>query len=107
MRIAHVYNHGKYAGELKETDGGTYEFTYDPSYLADKENSPVSLRLPLQKETSKSNTLFPFFDGLIPEGWMLDLATKNWKLDQRDRMGLLMVACEDCIGSVTIKGTRA
>jgi serine/threonine-protein kinase HipA len=46
--------------------------------------------------------LFPFFDGLIPEGWLLDIAEKNWKLNPRDRMGLLLVCCKDCIGTVSV-----
>jgi serine/threonine-protein kinase HipA len=46
--------------------------------------------------------LFPFFDGLIPEGWLLDIAQKNWKLNPRDRMGLLMACCKDCIGAVSV-----
>jgi serine/threonine-protein kinase HipA len=46
--------------------------------------------------------MFPFFDGLIPEGWLLDIAQKNWKLNPRDRMGLLMACCKDCIGAVSV-----
>jgi serine/threonine-protein kinase HipA len=46
--------------------------------------------------------LFPFFDGLIPEGWLLDIAQNNWKLNPRDRMGLLMACCKDCIGAVSV-----
>jgi len=30
-------------------------------------------------------TLFPFFDGLIPEGWLLEFAEQTWKLDPGDR----------------------
>lgn len=47
--------------------------------------------------------LFPFFDGLVPEGWLLDIAEKNWKLSARDRMGLLLKTCRDCIGAVSIE----
>jgi len=50
--------------------------------------------------------LFSFFDGLIPEGWLLDIAEKNWKLDPRDRMGLLLACCRDCIGAVSIEEER-
>ena len=46
--------------------------------------------------------MFPFFDGLIPEGWLLDIAETNWKINQRDRMGLLLAFCKDCIGAVSI-----
>ena len=48
--------------------------------------------------------LFAFFDGLIPEGWLLDVVSHNWKIDRKDRFGLLLVACKDPIGNVQIKG---
>ncbi|MBP5751348.1 MAG: HipA N-terminal domain-containing protein [Treponema sp.] len=67
---------------------------------------PVSLTLPLREEVYVSNTLFPFFDGLIPEGWLLDVVERNWKLDGRDRFGLMLVACRDCIGDVRIEVTQ-
>jgi serine/threonine-protein kinase HipA len=40
---------------------------------------------------------------LIPEGWLLEIAEKNWKLDPRDRMGLLLTCCKDCIGAVSVE----
>ena len=62
----------------------------------------MSLTLPIQGKPFESKTLFPFFDGLIPEGWLLDIAEKNWKLNPRDRMGLLLACCKDCIGAVSV-----
>jgi serine/threonine-protein kinase HipA len=56
----------------------------------------------LQKKQFESNVLFPFFDGLIPEGWLLDIAEKNWKLNEKDRMGLLLTFCKNCIGAVSV-----
>ena len=46
--------------------------------------------------------LFPFFDGLIPEGWLLDIAEQSWKISSRDRMALLLACCKDCIGDVSV-----
>jgi serine/threonine-protein kinase HipA len=46
--------------------------------------------------------LFPFFDGLIPEGWLLNIALTNWKLNQRDRFGLLLSLCKDTIGCISV-----
>ena len=46
--------------------------------------------------------MFPVFDGLIPEGWLLDIASDSWKIDRRDRMQLLMCCCKDCIGDLSI-----
>ncbi len=100
-RQAEVWMHQKRAGLLVEDENG-YRFTYDPAYLDDPANPAVSLTLPLTEEAAVSPVLFSFFDGLIPEGWLLDVVQHTWKLDPRDRMGLLMACCKDCIGAVSI-----
>ena len=38
---------------------------------------------------------------------LLGVVSRNWKIDPRDRFGLLMVACHDCIGSVCIREVEA
>ena len=104
-RTAYVYVREVFAGTLKETDYG-YSFIYDTNYLENENPSAVSLTLPLQKEEYTSKTLFSFFDGLIPEGWLLNIVSHNWKIDRKDRFGLLLVACKDPIGNVQIRGER-
>jgi len=89
------------AGWLTQDDWG-YHFLYDERYLQLASAVPVSLTLPLQSGTFTDKVLFSFFDGLIPEGWLLDIAEKNWKLNPRDRMGLLLACCKDCIGAVSV-----
>ena len=101
MRQAEVYMHDKMAGLLSETDNG-YLFVYDKAYLDSIDAEAVSLTLPLKATAYTGKVLFPFFDGLIPEGWLLHVAEQNWKLDGRDRMGLLLSCCKDCIGAVSI-----
>lgn len=93
--------HNLTAGLLTETEDG-FSFTYTEAYLNNTASEAVSLTLPLQKESYYSKVMFPFFDGLIPEGWLLDIAAKNWKLNARDRMGLLLACCKDCIGAVSV-----
>ncbi|MBQ4222509.1 MAG: HipA N-terminal domain-containing protein [Prevotella sp.] len=99
MRRADVYLRDEKVGQLVEDEDG-YTFSYDQEYLASKEAEPISLTLPLTHTPYHSSMMFPFFDGLIPEGWMLNIATKNWKISANDRMGLLMTCCKDCIGAV-------
>lgn len=103
MRSAKVFFKDAFVGTLRETESG-YEFAYDETYLRADTAEPVSLTLPLRAEPYAQRTLFSFFDGLIPEGWLLDFATQTWKLDPRDRMGLLLACCKDCIGAVSIIG---
>jgi serine/threonine-protein kinase HipA len=102
MRKAKVWMHDLVAGYLEENEDG-YVFTYSHDYLERNEAKAISLTLPLLAQPFKSQTLFPFFDGLIPEGWLLEIAEKNWKLNERDRMGLLLACCWDCIGAVSIE----
>lgn len=101
VKQAYVYYRESLAGYLEETDEG-YTFTYDQDYLKSGHAMPVSLTLPLQSEVFKSRTLFAFFDGLIPEGWLLNLAQNYWKLKGSDRFGLLLALCRDAIGAVSI-----
>lgn len=102
MRKAYIYYKSQQAGILKETDEG-YEFQYLPTYLQADKPQPVSLTLPLSEKTYKAATLFPFFDGLIPEGWLLDIALRNTDISELDRMGLLLLCCKECIGAVSVQ----
>jgi len=101
MRKAEIQMQGRRAGMLEERDR-IYAFTYDASYLETTGARAISLSLPLQTATYEDKRLFPFFDGLIPEGWLLDIAEQTWKLNPRDRMGLLLACCRDCIGAVSV-----
>ena len=101
-RSGKVFVRNKQAGIIYETDDG-YEYVYDAAYLSDEAALPVSLTMPLSADVYKSNVLFPFFDGLIPEGWLLSVVERNWKIDGKDRFGLLLAVCRDCIGDVHIE----
>lgn len=100
-RSGKVYMKNVFCGEVSETDNG-YSFEYETNYLQNVQAQAVSLTLPLSKKKYNSKTLFAFFDGLIPEGWLLDIAEKNWKINYNDRMGLLLTCCKDCIGAVSV-----
>ncbi len=101
MRQGEIWVNNQLAGVLTEDDNG-YHFNYQQEYLEQEKALPVSLTLPLQKDPFHSENLFPFFDGLIPEGWLLDITHKNWKINPRDRMGLLLTTCRDCIGNISV-----
>ena len=87
---------------MTENENG-YTFEYDADYLTSANAEAVSLTLPLSDKPYRDKVLFPFFDGLIPEGWLLNIAEKNWKIDTRDRMSLLLACSKDCIGAVGVE----
>lgn len=88
------------AGIIEEKEG-LFIFKYTENYVRNQ-GKPVSLTLPLRPAAYQQKTMFPFFDGLIPEGWLLNIITDNWKMNPRDRMSLLLLACRDCIGNVSV-----
>lgn len=101
IKKGRVYYKNLVAGILTEDEQG-FTFSYDEEYLKNPDARPISLTMPLRQEEYKSKSLFPFFDGLIPEGWLLDVAKKNWKIDSRDRMELLLTFCKDAVGAVGV-----
>ena len=104
-RAADIFVQDIFAGILRETDEG-YMFSYDKDYLNSDSACAISITMPLQEEPYISPVLFPFFDGLIPEGWLYDVVKKNWKLSSSDRFGALLVTGMDPIGDVRIQERR-
>ena len=105
MKQAVVFLRDRKAGVLTEDENG-YTFQYDRNFLLSDDAEAISLTLPLSEKPFHDKVLFPFFDGLIPEGWLLDIAEKSWKIDARDRMSLLLACCKDCIGAVGVEPIR-
>ena len=102
MRQAAIYIKDIFCGILTEDEEG-FHFAYDSAYLSEPFALPLSPTMPLTTEAFEKEMMFPVFDGLIPEGWLLDIASKSWKIDPRDRMGLLLACCKDCIGDISVK----
>ena len=103
MRKAQIFYSDLLAGLLVETDDGEYTFQYDADYIEKYPNQFITFSMPVINTIYRDNRLFPFFEGLIPEGWLLDIASKNWKINQNDRMGLLLACCQNCIGAVSVQ----
>jgi serine/threonine-protein kinase HipA len=103
MRSAEIFCKDILAGVLTEDDHGQYTFQYNEDYILKYPDQFISFSFPVRKLPYVSNRLFPVFDGLIPEGWLLNIAVNTWKLSPNDRMGLLMACCRDCVGALSVK----
>jgi serine/threonine-protein kinase HipA len=102
MRQANIKYNNIYAGVLKELDTGEYEFTYDEKYTQNHPGLFITFQMPVSNSPYRSKQLFPFFDGLIPEGWLLNIVSESWKINKKDRMGLLLTCCQNTIGAVSV-----
>ena len=101
FKKAAVFYSGKKAGILIRTDSG-YTFDYLPDYAALPQAEPVSLSLPLSGRQFQSKKLFPFFSGLLPEGWLMDITSSALKVDKDNEFELLLRVGGDVAGAVTI-----
>jgi len=104
FRKAKVNYNNQLAGYLWEVENG-FQFVYDGDYL--HSGRPVSISLPLRKEPYESKELFSFFQGLLPEGWYLNIVSATSKIDTNDRFGLLLATTGDTIGAVTVHQATA
>lgn len=105
-RIGQVKLSGRPVGTIVE-DAGQTVFTYSPEWLAQPHAVPVSLTLPLRAAPYVSQELHPFFENLLPEGWLLEVTTKKLKISKNDPFGLLLATCRDCVGAVEIEAVTA
>ncbi|MBV6878763.1 HipA N-terminal domain-containing protein [Epilithonimonas ginsengisoli] len=103
MRQGKVFYKDIFAGIVSETDDGEYTFAYQPSYIEEYPTQFLTFSMPVKDNIYRDRRLFPFFEGLIPEGWLLDIASDNWKINKNDRMGLLLACCKNCIGAVSVE----
>ena len=102
MRSANIYYKELLAGRLTETNEGEFVFQYEEQYIKNHPDEFITFTMPVADKAYIEKRLFPFFEGLIPEGWLLDIASKSWKINPNDRMGLLLACCQNCIGAVSV-----
>lgn len=103
MKIGYVYYDEIFAGKIIQDDNNEFVFEYDDKYFDDKNCKAISLTLPKDNKKYTSNILFPFFDGLIPEGYLLEVALKKFNIASNDRMALLLKTCRNPIGIVSVR----
>lgn len=100
MKIANVFVDGIKAGQLQEVTRKThYRFTYDHDY----KGPSVSLEMPLSKRVYDYDRFPPFFEGLLPEGVMLEGLLRKAKIDRDDYFSQLVAVGHDMVGNVTVE----
>ncbi|MCE5293842.1 MAG: HipA N-terminal domain-containing protein [Chlamydiales bacterium] len=100
MKRANVFVDGVLAGQLEEVKRGShYQFRYVEGYTG----MSVSLEMPTTRVVYDYDRFPPFFEGLLPEGIMLDGLLRQSKLDRDDFMSQLITVGHDLVGNVTVE----
>lgn len=104
MRTANVLFKEESAGVLSQSDDGRFHFSYHPHWVSDPSKPSISLTLPKSQGVFESDTLFPFFYHLLPEGVNKRMICQTFKIDEEDAFGILLQASKvDTVGAVTIE----
>lgn len=103
MKKAKIFVNGIFAGEIQEiARGKQYRFVYQEDY-----NGPsVSLGMPVAKSIYDYDRFPPFFEGLLPEGMMLEGLLRYTKIDRDDLMAQLIAVAGDLVGNVTVEAAK-
>jgi len=100
MKKARVFVDGLFAGELLELEKGRlYRFVYAENYTG----GAVSLTMPTTKRIYEYDRFPPFFEGVLPEGFMLKWLLRLAKIDRDDLMTQLLQVGGDLVGNVTVE----
>jgi HipA-like protein len=100
---ARVFFKSQLAGILEKKSSGYY-FKYDEEYSSNSKTKSISLSLPKNKRSFHSKQLFPFFHGLLTEGFITKIQSRKLKIDEKDYFTrLFRTANFDTIGCVTIE----
>ena len=98
VRRATVRVMDKAAGFLEKHEAGRFVFRYLETYSG----PPVSLSMPVARREHSFDCFPPFFEGLLPEGMMLEGLLHQRKLDRDDLFGQLLAVGENMVGAVTV-----
>jgi serine/threonine-protein kinase HipA len=100
MKRAEVSMHGVPAGILEElVSGEKFRFTYLKNYRG----PAVSLTMPVEQKEFVFYCFPPYFDGLLPEGFLLEGLLRQRKIDKYDYLGQLIAVGNDLVGAVTVR----
>ena len=99
MRRATVFVAGEPAGLLEEHEPSRFVFSYIDGYRG----PAVSLTMPVSPHPIRFDAFPPFFEGLLPEGEMLEGLLRQRKIDRNDLFGQLLAVGEDVVGAVTVR----
>ena len=102
-RAGKIFVNGRLAGYLREFREGPreiYQFDYEPHYV--QAGSPIGHAFPLTDEPYRFDSLPPFFENLISEGWVRTHQSTHSRLDKQDSFGLLLANGQDLIGALSV-----
>ena len=88
-------------GMVQQQKSGDLALTYERSWQERDDSYPLSISMPLARQTHGDAVVRPFMEGLLPDNnSILDLWAKKFQVSARNPFALLSYMGEDCAGAV-------
>ncbi len=101
-KALNVLMNGQSVGQLTKSLG-VLTFKYDPNWLASSTAIPLSLSIPLSSGAYRGDTIYRFFDNLLPDGGKIrERMQARLKAESNDAFDLLAEAGADCTGAIQL-----
>jgi serine/threonine-protein kinase HipA len=97
---------GEPAGIMQVYDSGIWTLQYLPEYRNNRSKPPFSVSLPKTNMLLEHQGIFPFFDGILPEGWLAELS-ENFGILIESKVEAVSYYLRDAIGGVSISEKHA
>lgn len=98
-----VYLDGQAVGTVTQSRGGSLTFTYDEDYRASDNPTPLSLSMPLARESHKNRAVSAFLEGLLPDSIEArQRLAREYSASANSAFSLLRHVGRDAAGAVQI-----
>ena len=81
----------------------TAQFSYVDDYLENENIFPISVSLPLRRESFSAEQTRRFFEGLLPEGFTRRSVAQWLHLDENDYLSILHQLGRECLGAIRVQ----
>jgi serine/threonine-protein kinase HipA len=96
-----VYLHGDPVGTLERKSQARLTFSYAERWV-EEERPPISLSLPVRRQSYDHDRCAPFFEGLLPEGDFLKAISRTLHVSARNSFQLLAEIGGECAGAISV-----
>lgn len=98
-----AYMNGEKVGTLVKLSNGAHQFQYARTWVESPLGRPLSLSLPLQYQTIKSNCVINYFDNLLPDlPEVRDRIVARYHAKSRQAFDLLAEVGKDSVGAISL-----
>jgi len=102
-RVLHILMNGILIGQLEKNAQGGLAFVYDQTWLNTQGARPISLSLPLVKQSFTGDVVYNFFDNLLPDNQQIRSRIQaKFRVTTNQPFDLLASIGKDCVGAIQV-----